>query len=514
MDNNLDAHNEKTVLLRVLFIEDNPDDLELSLRMLKKSGYAVEYDLVENEKDFLERAHTRKYDVILADYRLPGWTGFDAYQRLKKVGDDTPLILVTGALGDEHAVECIKAGITDYVLKENLLRLPTVVSRALKEKALEDERKLAVEALQQAKEAALEAQWVAEAANYAKSAFLANVSHELYTPLNGILGYAQLLKRDDCLTESQRSSIEVIERSGNRLLKMVNDILDMSRIEAQKMELRKSDFRFPEFLAGIAKMAQRQAWQKGLVFHYEPTSKLPNAVHADEQRLRQVLLSLLSNAVRFTEKGSVTLKILDLRFEILDFDSSQSAICNLQSKIPKIHFQVEDTGIGIPESLLEEVFSPFKQVAEYTHKTDGGAGLGLAISRKLVQLMGSELYVESTEGEGSTFWFDIELSEASGNVETAAIEMRPERIYKELSETEPSQTSDTVPLITLPLSELEVLSKLAESCDFYGIHEQLDSIKRSDSRYIPFVEKIRTLANMFEGDKICEIVEKYVESDD
>ncbi len=140
MKTNTDEHK---IPLRVLFIEDEPNDVELALHTLEKNGYALDYERVESVEDFEERMETGQYDIILADYSLPGWTGLDAYHRLCESGDETPLILVTGSLGDEQAVECIKAGVSDYVLKENLLRLPMAVARAVKEKALADERKQA-----------------------------------------------------------------------------------------------------------------------------------------------------------------------------------------------------------------------------------------------------------------------------------------------------------------------------------------------------------------------------------
>jgi signal transduction histidine kinase len=174
------------------------------------------------------------------------------------------------------------------------------------------QRKRMEQALRQAKEAALEAQRAAEAANRAKSAFLANVSHEFRTPLNSILGFSGLLKEADNLTRTQKSHLELIEQGGNRLFKLVNNILEMTRLESQTIELHESDFGFPEFLTGIAQMAREEAQQKGLTFHYEASPNLPATVHGDEQQLRQVLLSLLSNAVRFTEQGKVSLRVSEL----------------------------------------------------------------------------------------------------------------------------------------------------------------------------------------------------------
>jgi signal transduction histidine kinase len=177
----------------------------------------------------------------------------------------------------------------------------------------------------------------AEKANRAKSEFLAQMSHDLRTPLNGILGYAQILKRDENLTTLQRAGIYVIERSSNHLLSMINDLLDLSKIEAEKMELHESPSNIPKFLTNISEMIRIQAQKKGVSFRYETTSDLPQAVKIDEKQLSQVLLNLLSNAVKFTERGGVALKV-----GLIDH---KSLVC----------FRVSDSGIGIPSDKLDVI---------------------------------------------------------------------------------------------------------------------------------------------------------------
>ena len=248
------------------------------------------------------------------------------------------------------------------------------------------ERKRAEEAMQEAKNSA-------DKANRAKSDFLAQMSHELRTPLNGILGYAQILKRDSSLTEGQRKGVEVIQHSGDHLLTLINDILDLSKIEAQKLELQISAFHLPDFLHHLISVVRVRAEQAGLAFHYEPTSSLPGNVHGDEKRLRQVLLNLLGNAVKFTERGGVTLRVAHAGSEM----------------DPHIlRFEVEDTGRGIPADKLEEIFQPFLQVTDRAKHVEG-SGLGLAITKKLVALMNGQLGVTSTPEKGSTFWFTVSL---------------------------------------------------------------------------------------------------------
>lgn len=241
-------------------------------------------------------------------------------------------------------------------------------------------------AAEAAREAAL-----TEAVRLAKlrSEFIAYMSHELRTPLNGILGYAQIMQRDLTLSERNTAALDVIRQSGEHLLALVEDILDLARIETGRLELIMSDIPLNKFLSIVTEIISIKASQKGLEFICELTDDLPEGIHGDEKRLRQVLLNLLANAVKFTNRGRVVLRVSRV---------TSSRLC----------FVIQDTGIGIEAAELETIFRHFEQSGDVQHR-GGGTGLGLAISRQLVRLMGSDIEVESRIGEGSTFRFELEL---------------------------------------------------------------------------------------------------------
>ena len=245
--------------------------------------------------------------------------------------------------------------------------------------------------LKQAEAELLQAKKEAETANQAKSAFLSNMSHELRTPLNGILGYTQIFKRDTTLTTQQQRGIDVIHRSGEYLLVMINDILDLSKIEANRMELVPIEFHLPTFVQSLVHMIRPRVEQKELLFNYQPDPDLPASILADKTRLRQILLNLLSNAIKFTEQGSVTLRVQR----------------NGNKPSSLIRFEVEDSGVGIPLEQQASIFEPFCQIGD-EQVMHQGTGLGLAISQRLVRMMGGDLHVES-DGTGSRFWFEIAL---------------------------------------------------------------------------------------------------------
>lgn len=237
---------------------------------------------------------------------------------------------------------------------------------------------------------------MAELANRTKSEFLSHMSHELRTPLNGILGYSQILNRQQGLSPEQKKAINTIRQSGEHLLTLINDILDYSRIEARKLVLDQALVFLPAMLQTVISIIKIRTEKKGLDFVYQESGPIPDYINGDEKRLRQILVNLLSNAVKFTERGVVKLAV---------------------KAVPMgLRFEISDTGIGIPAEHLDEIFIPFHQVTGT--KRQEGTGLGLPISRHLVEKMDSQLQVQSTVGEGTVFWFDLAVK--LENKETAA----------------------------------------------------------------------------------------------
>jgi two-component system sensor histidine kinase/response regulator len=246
----------------------------------------------------------------------------------------------------------------------------------------------------------------AEVANRAKSTFLANMSHELRTPLNSILGIAQLMERDAGFPRQHRDTLRILSRSGAHLLELINEVLEMSKIEAGKMAPVMTSFDLPSFLGDLEEMTRLRAEQKGLTLIFELRSDLPQYIETDLRKLRQILVNLLGNAVKYTEKGRITLRIA--------FREGMGTIPEAKLASPaRLEFEVEDTGIGIPLEDRQRIFAPFVQL-DPGRTSREGTGLGLTLSRMFVELLGGEITIRSQVGRGSIFAFDIAVKLAKG----------------------------------------------------------------------------------------------------
>jgi signal transduction histidine kinase/ActR/RegA family two-component response regulator len=287
------------------------------------------------------------------------------------------------------------------ILRLFSLRTAVELERAKAHRMLEEE----IEQRRDVERELAAAKLVAETANQAKSAFISQMSHELRTPLNGILGYAQLLRRSpQPLTEQQRDGLEIIERSGEHLLNLVNDLLDLAKIEAGKLELRDESVDFESLLQHVTDLIRVRADRAGLTFKAELQESLPQRIRGDTRALRQILLNLLGNAVKFTDpSGSVTLRV---QGEAVSPDRHH------------LVFEIADSGVGIPAQELPRIFEPFHRF-EHPDRPAEGTGLGLSITHRLVTAMNGQIHVHSEPGRGTTF--RIELDAAPDAVQPQAV---------------------------------------------------------------------------------------------
>lgn len=557
-----------TAPLHLLFVEDEQIDVELTVLTLEQSDIQFTYDTVDTLAACRQFLQERTYTAVLSDYRLPGFTAYQTLEQLRQSGQDIPLILVTGTLGEEAAVECIKAGMTDYVLKDRLFRLPMVLARSLEELALRRQKAAAMARLEQQtkqeqllnqigrsinssldpetileKIVQLTGEWfqvdrvviyaqnseyleilkewrlqesidsllgvklqlaempelqdpnseawshrvfhaphcsqhaccqevvrqhpqvparsmlrvpifirdrlfgglvlhtitserifsqdeihileriadqsalalynaqsyerleqlvkqrtqeleaekqLSDAANRAKSEFLAHMSHELRTPLTGILGFSSLLTKQIFgeLNSKQQQYVAGITSCGQHLLELINDLLDLSKIEAGKEELFLEPVHIPELCHDCLNMLRELAHRRSLSLSLSIDPNLSLCL-ADHRRLKQILFNLLSNAVKFTESGSITLQV--------------------QQRETTLQFAVTDTGIGISAADQSKLFQAFQQIDGGLSRKYEGTGLGLALARKLARLHGGDITVESELGQGSCFTLHLPL---------------------------------------------------------------------------------------------------------
>jgi signal transduction histidine kinase/DNA-binding response OmpR family regulator len=314
-----------------------------------------------------------------------------------------------GSLGAslEHTRQSLRALFGEIEDKNRMLE-DDIRQRAATELELQRHRDHLEELVLERTRELQEAKERADVANQAKTQFLSSMSHELRTPLNAVLGYAQILRRERGLNELQSQGLATIQKSGEHLLSLITDLLDLAKIEAGKFELVREPVDLPAFIEGISDIVRVKAQEKELIFRCESSSDLPARARFDEKRLRQVLLNLLGNAIKFTDTGMVGLDVRCTRRH----DGAAS-----------IRFEVRDTGIGMEAAQLERIFQPFEQVG-HPQRNFGGTGLGLSISRQLVRAMGGDITVNSQVGHGSAFAFEIDVPLTDSRIETS----RPEHV--------------------------------------------------------------------------------------
>jgi len=381
---------DKDQVSKILIVDDVQLNLDLMKEILSDKGYMIATAI--NGKSAIAKAKAHKFDLILLDIILPDIDGFEVCSHLKAnpQTQDIPIIFLTAKKEKDSIIQGFNLGAVDYIpkpfSKEELLAR---VNLHLTLRKFQDD-------LVHSKE-------MAEASAQAKAIFLANISHEIRTPMNGIIGMVDIIKRTPLTTE-QLEYIDIIGISGENLLMIINDVLDFSKIEAGQITFEHIRFNLWDEINEVIKILRYKAIQKNLELTFEIAPDVPQLLIGDPLRLKQVLINLCNNSIKFTTEGFVRVFV---------------KLANINECAVRLHFEVQDTGIGIsPENQLK-LFKSFSQADVSTTRKYGGTGLGLAISKNLVHLMGGEIGIISEEGKGAIFHFEGEFGIAGHDLSEA-----------------------------------------------------------------------------------------------
>lgn len=376
--------------IRILIVEDNEFDYQLIINRLNKSDICFEHNFTQNLDEFSDLLKSFCPDIVLSDFNLGAFSGLDVIDTTKSYAPFVPVIIITGRVNEETSVQCIKQGAWHYILKDNLMMIPTVINNALEYVEEQKQKlnafetlKLQNEKLKALNEELIAAKEKAEENSRLKSQFIKNISHEIRTPLNGILGFTSLLSCEKEFSDEYQMYFDLIQTNGVDLLNIMTNIFNLSIIESNQIESKKSQIDLSNLLSRIKQEFESQVITKSLSIDIALNNANEQTIIIEEQLLYEALKQITDNAVKFTEKGKIEI-------------SSSIENQNLSIKI-------KDSGPGISSSKHEEIFNNFIKYNDDSSQVHRGNGIGLSIVKGFVKHMNGTISVDSELGKGSVF---------------------------------------------------------------------------------------------------------------
>ena len=486
----------------ILIVDNTLESLQSLSATLSENGYTV-LSAISGSMALITARLTRP-NLILLDIKMPDVDGYEVCKKLKgsKQTSDIPIIFLSCLDNVYEKIKAFKAGGADYITKP--FQIEEVLARVKHQVTIQKLTRQIKEQNQQLKNEAEErrkAELDAVAASQAKTLFFANMSHELQTPLNAIIGFSKLISDNYLLNAEHQENINIINRSAENLLALINDVLKLSKIELGAIDLDNRRFDLYHLLDNIKEMFLLELKQTNLKLNFIVAPNVPGYIYADEKKIRSCLCNLIGNAIKFTPQGTVILRVSFSENEAKDVDFSSSA---------RLMFQVEDTGCGISFGELDDLFDAFAQ-ADAGRKSLQGTGLGLTITRKFVRMMGGEIEVESTVGKGSIFSFYIVL-DIPKNLDSKLTNSRLTYTRASDFNNEVSHASLLEDLMTMPHAWVLRLNQAANEVDEDLLQIILEELPESKA---PLSDSLTGLVKDFRLDIVADstkqILDKQIE---